>query len=43
MSLAIGPVQLLVVAFDEPHFTGAMVEELNRLRESDLIRRSMSS
>ena len=32
------PVQLLVVAFDEPHFTGAIVEELNRLRANDLIR-----
>src|SRR3954451_5514484 len=36
--MAIGPVQLLVVAFDEPHFTGAIVEELNRLRAHDLIR-----
>ena len=36
--MAIGPVQLLVVAFDEPHFTGAIVEELNRLRSHDLIR-----
>jgi uncharacterized membrane protein len=36
--MAIGPVQLLVVAFDEPNFTGAIIEELNRLRESDLIR-----
>jgi uncharacterized membrane protein len=36
--MAIGPVQLLVVAFDEPHFTGAIIEELNRLRKSDLIR-----
>ena len=26
--MAIGPVQLLVVAFDEPHFTGAIVEGL---------------
>ena len=36
--MAVGPVQLLVVAFDEPHFTGAIVEELNRLRAHDLIR-----
>lgn len=36
--MAIGPVQLLVVAFDEPNFTGAIVEELNRLRASDQIR-----
>jgi uncharacterized membrane protein len=36
--MAIGPVQLLVVAFDEPKFTGAIVQELNRLRDNDLIR-----
>ncbi len=36
--MAIGPVQLLVVAFDEPNFTGEIVEELNRLRSLDLIR-----
>ena len=36
--MAIGPVQLLVVAFDEPNFTGEIVEELNRLRSNDLIR-----
>jgi uncharacterized membrane protein len=36
--MAIGPVQLPVVAFDEPNFTGAIVEELNRLRQNDLIR-----
>ena|SRR6478609_4015449 len=36
--MAVGPVQLLVVAFDEPHFTGAIVEELNRLRAHDLVR-----
>jgi uncharacterized membrane protein len=35
--MAIGPVQLLVVAFDEPHFTGKIVEELHRLRDNDLI------
>jgi uncharacterized membrane protein len=37
-SMSIGPVQLLVVSFDEPHFTGEIVEELRRLRESDVIR-----
>ena len=36
--MAIGPVQLLVVAFDEPNFTGEIVKELNRLRADDLIR-----
>ena len=36
--MSIGPVQLLVVSFDEPHFTGEIVAELRRLRESDVIR-----
>jgi uncharacterized membrane protein len=36
--MTIGPVQLLVVSFDEPHFTGEIVEELRRLRASDVIR-----
>lgn len=36
--MPIGPVQLLVVAFPEPNFTGAIIEELNRLRDNDLIR-----
>ncbi len=36
--MAIGPVQLLVVAFDQPNFTGEILEELARLRENELIR-----
>jgi len=36
--MSIGPVQLLVVSFDQPHFTGEIVAELRRLRESDVIR-----
>jgi uncharacterized membrane protein len=36
--MSIGPVQLLVVSFDEPHFTGEIVAELRRLRESEVIR-----
>ena len=36
--MTIGPVQMLVVSFDEPHFTGEIVDELRRLRESDVIR-----
>jgi uncharacterized membrane protein len=36
--MAIGPVQLLVVSFDEPHFTGQIVEEFRRLRENGVIR-----
>jgi uncharacterized membrane protein len=34
----IGPVQLLVVSFDEPKFSGEIMDELRRLRESDVIR-----
>jgi uncharacterized membrane protein len=33
-----GPVQLLVVGFEEPHFTGEILAELKRLRESDVAR-----
>jgi len=36
--VTIGPVQLLVVAFDRPNFTGGILRELVRLRESDMIR-----
>ena len=33
-----GPVQLLVVAFDGPDFSGEVLAELERLRESDVVR-----
>ena len=33
-----GPVQMLVVGFEEPNFTGKIAAELQRLREQDLIR-----
>jgi hypothetical protein len=36
--MAIGPVQLLVLGFVEPNFQGEVVEELQRLRESDMVR-----
>jgi uncharacterized membrane protein len=36
--MAIGPVQLLVVGFDNPDFRGEIVAELERLRESDTVR-----
>src|SRR4051794_41845467 len=36
--MAIGPVQLLVVSFDTPNFSGEIVEEFKRLRENDVIR-----
>jgi len=38
LSMTIGPVQLLVISFDKPDFTGEILEELNRLRENDVIR-----
>ena len=36
--MALGPVQLLVVGFDRPDFNGDVLAELERLRESDLVR-----
>ena len=36
--MTLGPVQLLVVAFDRPDFNGAVLAELERLRESDVVR-----
>ena len=36
--MAIGPVQLIVLGFDHPKFTGEIKAELERLRESDTIR-----
>src|SRR6476469_8156800 len=36
--MPIGPVQLLVVSFDEPRYSGEIIEELRRLRESNVIR-----
>jgi uncharacterized membrane protein len=36
--MAIGPVQLVVLGFVEPNFHGEVIEELERLRESDTVR-----
>jgi uncharacterized membrane protein len=36
--MAIGPVQLLVLGFKHPDFSGEIREELDRLRDNDLIR-----
>jgi uncharacterized membrane protein len=36
--MAIGPVQLIVLGFDHPDFRGEVLDELQRLRESDTIR-----
>ena len=36
--MPIGPVQLLVLSFPEPNFSGEIIAELNRLRGQDFIR-----
>jgi len=38
MVMVTGPVQLLVVGFDEPKFTGEILAELERLKASDVAR-----
>src|SRR5580693_1588402 len=37
-SMAIGPVQLIVLGFSHPDFHGEVIAELERLRESDTVR-----
>ena len=36
--MPIGPVQILVVAFDKPDFSGEILAELRRLRDNNVIR-----
>ena len=36
--MAIGPLQLIVLGFEHPKFHGEIIEELERLRESDTVR-----
>jgi uncharacterized membrane protein len=36
--MAIGPVQLIVLGFDHPQFRGEIIDELEKLRESDTVR-----
>src|SRR6201981_2430682 len=36
--MAIGPVQLIVLGFNHPRFHGEIINELERLRESDTVR-----
>jgi uncharacterized membrane protein len=36
--MAIGPVQLIVLGFSHPDFHGEVIAELERLRESDMVR-----
>jgi uncharacterized membrane protein len=37
-AMALGPVQLIVLGFNHPNFHGEVIEELERLRESDTVR-----
>ena len=36
--MAVGPVQLVVLGFEQPQFHGEIIAELERLRESDTVR-----
>ena len=36
--MAIGPVQLIILGFDHPDFHGEVIAELERLRDSDMVR-----
>ncbi len=36
--MSIGPVQLLVLGFKQPNFQGEILDELQRLRDNDLVR-----
>src|SRR5215510_3899098 len=36
--MAIGPVQLIVLGFEHPQFHGEIIEELEKLRETDTVR-----
>ena len=36
--MAIGPVQLIILGFDHPDFHGEIIAELERLRDSDMVR-----
>jgi uncharacterized membrane protein len=36
--MAIGPVQLIVLGFNQPDFHGEIIAELERLREADMVR-----
>jgi uncharacterized membrane protein len=36
--MAIGPVQMLILGFEEPEFKGEILEELTRLKDEDIIR-----
>jgi hypothetical protein len=38
MAMAVGPIQLLVLGFESPDFQGEVLAELERLRDSDMVR-----
>src|SRR5215208_3657170 len=38
MTMAIGPVQLIVLGFEHPEFHGEIIAELERLKQSDTVR-----
>ena len=38
ITMSIGPVQLLVLGFDHPNFQGEIIDELEKLKESDTIK-----
>ncbi len=37
-TMPVGPVQMMVIGFPEPNFTGKIVAELDRLREHEFVR-----
>ena len=36
--MSIGPVQLLILGFEDPQFNGEIIAELQRLKEADIVR-----
>jgi hypothetical protein len=36
--MSLGPMQVLVIGFEDPRFDGAILEELRQLREQDIVR-----
>ncbi|HTZ07033.1 MAG TPA: hypothetical protein VMB53_14955 [Gaiellaceae bacterium] len=36
--MSIGPVQLLILGFEDPQFNGEILDELKRLKEADVVR-----
>ena len=36
--MAVGPVQLIVLGFSHPEFHGEIIEELEKLRDNDMVK-----